>query len=219
MKLSILAVACVATLSAVDFATYRGFRFGMDLPSAAKQAKVAVTEAKRAFARPATIDELSWRAGSMMQQGASAADPAGDFVLRFVNGELFQIVTSYSPLMVEGLSAADMVEVLSRTYGPSASGGEIAFHSNYGETAKVLAQWTQGGHVYSLIRTGDQTSFALVGTLTRLDQIAQTAIAEARRLDILEAPQRAAARDKQEQDALRLSRQAAREKNKANFRP
>lgn len=32
MKLSILAVACVATLSAVDFATYRGFRFGMDLP-------------------------------------------------------------------------------------------------------------------------------------------------------------------------------------------
>ncbi len=219
MKFLLLAASFAAALSAADFGTYRGFRLGMELPLAAQQAKVAASEAKRTFTRPATIDELSWRAGSMMQRDTASADPAGDFVLRFVNGELFQIVTNYNPQMVEGLSTADMVEVLSRTYGASASGAEIAFHTNYGEAAKVLAKWSQDGHVYSLIRTGDQTSFALVGTLTRLDNIAQSAIAEARRLDILEAPQRAAARDRQEQEALRQSRETAREKNKGSFRP
>jgi hypothetical protein len=219
MKLFALAIGIAAVMPAADFGTYRGFQFGMDLPSAAKQAKVPATEAKRTFSRPATIDELSWRVGSLLQQNATANDPAGDFVLRFVNGELFQIITNYDPRLVDGLSTADMVEVLSRTYGPSVPGAEIAYRSNYGETAKVLAQWSQAGHVYSLIRSGDQTSFTLIGTLTRLDQTAQAAIAEARRLDILEAPQRAAARDQQEQEALRAARGIAREKNKANFRP
>ena len=46
---------------------------------------------------------------------------------------------------------------------------EIAYHSNYGEVAPVIARWENSEYSYYLIRTGQHASFALILNLKRLD--------------------------------------------------
>jgi hemoglobin-like flavoprotein len=112
------------------------------------------------------------------------------------------------------------VEAISSTYGQAAKPAvEIAYHSNYGEVASVLARWENSEYSYSLIRTGDQTSLALILTSTRVDALAQAAIAEACRLDALEAPQRAIDLQKKQEAEDRRALDEARSANLPNFRP
>jgi len=141
-------------------------------------------------------------------------------LLRFYNGELFQIVTTYDRQNVEGMTEADMVEAISRTYGTATKPAvEIPYHSNYGDTASVIARWEDPEYSCSLVRTGDRTSYALLLSVKRLDSLAQAAIMEARRLDALEAPQRAIDLQKEQEAKRRLALDEARSVNLPNFRP
>lgn len=180
----------ISPLCAADFANYRGFQFGTNLAKAAKQAGAELSEVRLVHQRPALIQELDWRPWSQYREDAKEVGPVREGLLRFYNGQLFQIVTTYDREKVEGMTEADMVEAIALTYGPATMPPvEIAYHSNYGEVASVLARWENSEYSYNLIRTGDQASFALVLSSKRLDTLAQAAIAEARRLDDLEAPQ------------------------------
>ncbi|HYL34648.1 MAG TPA: hypothetical protein VEV17_01905 [Bryobacteraceae bacterium] len=204
---------------AADFSSYRGMQFGMNLSSAAKQAGTSPTEARTVHQRPAVIQEMDYRYGSL--SGALLeADPVRDTVLSFFNGELFRMVVTYDRFKTEGMTAEDMIQAVSVTYGtatrPSA---EIAYHSIYGEIAPVIARWEDSQYAYNLVRSGDQTSFALILYSKRLDVLAQAAIKEAVRLDALEAPQREIEQQKRRDDEQRLSLEKARSVNKANFRP
>jgi hypothetical protein len=173
-------------------------------------------KAKLVHRLPAIVQELEWRAGSPFRTKTQGADPVLEAVLRFYNGQLCQIVTTYvrdttyDRDKVDGMTEADMVDAISATYGaatrPSA---QIAYHSYYGETAPVIARWEDAEYSCHLIRTGDQTSWSL----KRLDALAQAAITEAGRLDVIEAPQRAI--DLQKKEAL----EKARALSISNFRP
>jgi hypothetical protein len=209
-----------ALLCAADFSKYRGFEFGTNLATAAKQAGVQPSQARLVHQRPAVIQELDWRPGSPYQADAEKVDPVREGLLRFYNGQLFQIVITYDRQKLEGLTEADIVEAISSTYGQAAKPAvEIAYHSNYGEVASVLARWENSEYSYSLIRTGDQTSLALILTSTRVDALAQAAIAEACRLDALEAPQRAIDLQKKQEAEDRRALDEARSANLPNFRP
>jgi hypothetical protein len=207
-------------LYAGDFSNYREFQFGMSLSVAAKKAGMKPSEARLVHQRPAVIQELEWRPGSPFQAEPVKADPVEDGLLRFYNGQLFQIVITYNRYRVEGMTADDMVEAISLTYGaatrPSA---EIRYHSNYGEVAPVIARWEDSRYSYNLVQTGDQSSFALVLYSKRLDALAQAAIVEAVRLDALEAPQRAIDLQNKEEAERRLVLDKARSANIPNFRP
>jgi len=177
-------------LWAGDFSSYRGFQFGMNIFTAAKQAGVKPSEATIAHQRPALIQELEWRPRSTFQADPVKVDPVQDGLLRFYNGEFFQIVITYDRYKVEGMTAEDMVEALSLTYGAATRPkAEIPYHSNYGEVAPVLARWENSQYSYNLVPTGDRSSFAMVIHSKWLEVLAQTAIAEAVRLDAVEAPQ------------------------------
>jgi hypothetical protein len=104
-------------LYAADFSNYRGFQFGEKLAVAAKQAGVEASEAKLVHQRPAIIQELEWRPGSRYQIGTQSVDPMREGLLRFYNGELFQIVTTYERQRIEGMSEADVVKAISAVYG------------------------------------------------------------------------------------------------------
>lgn len=216
----VCAIVGTSLLSAADLSTYRGFQFGMSLAAAAKQAGMKPSEARLVQKRPALIQELEWRPGFPYQADAKKADPLREGLLRFYNGELFQIVTTYDREMVEGMAPVDMVKAISLTYGVATEpSGEIAFHSNYGESAPVIARWENSEYCYSLVRTGDQASFALILSSKRLDALAQGAIAEAARLDALEAPERALELKKKQDLDSRLALDKARSVNVPNFRP
>lgn len=96
-----------ALLCAADFSKYRGFEFGTNLATAAKQAGVQPSEARLVHQRPAVIQELDWRPGSPYQADAEKVDPVREGLLRFYNGQLFQIVITYDRQKLEGLTEAE----------------------------------------------------------------------------------------------------------------
>jgi hypothetical protein len=207
-------------LYAADFSNYRGFQFGEKLAVAAKQAGVEASEAKLVHQRPAIIQELEWRPVSRYQIETQSADPVREGLLRFYNGELFQIVSTYERQRVEGMSEADMVEAISAIYGAATEPmDQIAYHSYMGEVTPVIARWEDSEYSFNLVRTVDGASYALILSLKRLDVLAQAAIAEAVRLDVLDAPQKAIALQKKQDADNQLRLEKARSVNMPNFRP
>jgi len=207
-------------LCAEDFSSYRGLQFGMTLPAAAKQAGTKPTEATILHQRPALIQELEWRPRPPVLADPVKADPVREGLLCFFNGDLFRIVVTYNRYMVEGMTAEDMIEGISKTYGTATRPAtEIAFHSSYAEVAPVIARWEDAEYSYNLVRTGDRSSFAMVLYSKRLDALAQAAIAQAVRLEAQEAPQRELEKQEKRKEEERLGLEKARSLNKPNFRP
>jgi hypothetical protein len=201
-------------LPAGDFSSYRGMQFGMNVSAAAKLAGENPASVRTIHQRPAVIQEMDWQPRSSL----ATTDPVKEASLEFFNGELFRIVVTYDRYKVEGMTADDMIESISASYGSSTRPtGEVAYHSIYGEVAPIVARWEDAQYAYNLVRTGD--SFALVLYSKRLDDLAQAAITEAVRLEAQEAPQRELDKQKKQDDEERLALEKARLVNKPNFRP
>ena len=202
-------------LHAGDVPGYRGMQFGMSISAAAKQAGTNPTEAKTVHQRPAVIQEMEWQPRSPV-----LTDPVKEALLCFFNGELFRIVVSYDRYKIEGMTAEDMVAAISLSYGEATRPkGEITYHSNYAEVALVIARWEGSEYSYDLVRTGDQSSFAMVLYSKPLDALAQASIVEAIRLEAQEAPQREIEKQKKRAEEERMVLDKARSVNKPNFRP
>jgi hypothetical protein len=217
--LTIPIICAVSLFGAEDLSNYRGMHFGMNLAAAAKQAGTKTADARFVHQRPAVIQEMEWQPRPAAAN-PSKADPVQDGLLRFFNGELFQIVVTYDRYKIEGMTAEDMVEAVSRTYGAATRPeAEIAYHSNYAEVAPVIARWAGAEYSYDLVRTGDQASFALVLYSKRLNALAQASIVEAVRLEAQEAPQREIEQQKKRGEEERRVLDKARSVNLPNFRP
>lgn len=207
-----------SVLSAAELSTYRGFQFGMDLSAAAQQAGVEASDAKRIHQRPALIDELEWHPGGF--RSSANADPIKDGLLCFYKGELYRIVVTYDRDRVAGMTVDDIIAAISGTYGiATRPNAEIAYHSNYAEVAPVIARWQDSEYSYNLVRSGRGDSFGLVMYSKRLDTLAAAAIAEAVRLDAVEAPERAIEASRKQQGEDRLALEKARSVNAPNFQP
>ena len=202
-----------------DLSSYRGLTLGMSLAAAAKQAGTRPADAKLVQTRPAMIQEMNWELRSPVQVNPKP-DPVKDGLLSFWNGELFRIVVTYDRYKVEGMTPEDMIQAISATYGTATKPtAEIAYHSNYGEVATVLARWEDAEYSHDLVRTGDKASFALILYSKRLDALARTSMVEAARLDLEDAPQREIDKQAKRDADERVALDKARSVNKPNFRP
>lgn len=205
---------CGLSLSAGDLSKYRKFQLDSDLNALAKQAGMAPAEAKVIHQRPAEIQQLSWRAES--------GDSVKGIAFRFYNGALFSMIVDYDRDNTAGLTAQDMIEAISATYGTAVeSPAEITVSSIYGgdETVKAIARWEDASWSFNLVRFKYETSFSLVALSKRLYGEARTAIDEAVRLDRQEAPQRALESRDRADDEKRLQEEKSRLSNKPGFRP
>ena len=211
-------LASTSMLSAADLSSYRGLKLGMSLAAASKLAGTRPTDARIVQKRPTVIQEMNWELRPA--QANPKPDPVKDGLLSFYNGELFRIIVTYDRYKIEGMSADDMIQAISATYGPATKPTtEIAYHSNYAEVAPVLARWEDSDYSYDLVRTGDGASFALILYSKRLEASALASIVEAARLDAEEAPQRELDKRKKRDNDDRLALDKARAVNKPNFRP
>jgi len=209
-----------SALNAGDFSRYRGWQLGMSLTAASKEAGTTPTEATIVHQRPALIQEMKWHPRPPVLADPAKTDSVRDGLLCFFNGELFRIVVTYDRYQVEGMTAEDMIEGISATYGLARRPAtEIAFHSDYGEVAAVIARWEDAEYSFDLVRTGDRSSFAMVLYSKRLDALAQAAISQAVRLEAQEAPQRELEKQQKRAEEERLVLEKARSVNKLNFRP
>lgn len=213
-------VAGMSALGGADFSSYRGFQFGMSLPAAAKQAGMNSSEATILHQHPALIQQLDWRPRWSLQANQAQADPVEDGLMSFYNGELFRIVVTYDRYRIAGITAEDVIDAISGTYGTATRPtAQVEYHSAYGETAQVIARWEDPEYSYNLVQSGNGSSYAVVLYFKQLNSTAQAAIVEAVRLEAQQAPQQEIDKQKKRNDDDRLALEKARSANKPNFRP
>lgn len=201
-----------------DLAAYRGFQFGMDLSSAAKQAGADPGGARAIHQRPMLIQELDWRPRGSSASLDTAAIRHG--LLSFYQSQLFRIVISYDRDHTEGMTAEDLVAAVSAVYGSATRPkAEIAYQSDHAEVAPVIARWEDAEHACDLVRSGYGGSFALVLYSKKVSALAAAAVLEAMRLDVVEAPRREAAAKRQQLEAERAELEKARVLNVPKFKP
>lgn len=216
---ALLAAFFTPVLLAADLSSYRGFQLGMELNALEKQAEMKTSEAKTIHQRPAVIQDLEWRPRGFPGRSAEP-DPLKDVLLSFYNGKLFRIVANYDRYKTEGMTAEDMIDAISATYGPAAKPtAEILFPSSFSENVKVIARWEDSQYSLNLVRSPYQPSFALISFSKQLDALAQTAAVAAIRLDAEEAPQREAEERRRQAGEVSAKQEKARLVNKPSFRP
>lgn len=206
-----------------DLSRYREFRFGMDLPAIARDTGMRLSDAKMIHERPAVIQEMQWRPQLFLGGPSLRTDPVQEVLFSFYNGELFRIVVNYDRYRTEGLTNEEMIEAISARYGtatrPTAKTIRFSSSQVYNESGEVIALWEDSQYSFNLFRSSYRPTFGLVGFSKQLDVLARAAIAEAIRLDELEAPQREIDRQNIQDEKDRAEEAKARLTNKSNFRP
>lgn len=213
------AILSVSVLCGGDLSRYREFQFGEDVPSVVKRVGMKSSEVKIVHQRPVVIQELKWQpwqsVGSTREREA-----VREITFSFYGGGLFRMSVIYDRDRTEGLTAADLIDAMSMSYGTATKPeAEMLFPSVYNETVRVLARWDDDQYCFNLLRSSYGAGFAMVMFSKRLDALAQTTIAEASRLDEQEAPQREIDRQRKQQEETRVQQEAARKTNKTSFRP
>ena len=208
-------------MGALDLSRYRDFQFGETLPALAKQAGLALSDAKLIYERPAVMQELEWPIW-LGTGSAPQTDPVKTILFSFYNGELFRIVVNYDRDDTEGLTSEDMIEAISAKYGTATKplSTEIAFSSSqvYNDSELIIARWEDSQYSFNLYRSTYQPTFGMIAFSKKLDALARAATAEANRLDAQTAPQREIQRQQGEDEKNRESLEKARQANKRNFR-
>lgn len=220
-----MVVVCIVLLSplasAQNLVKYRDFEFGMNVDAVLKQTKLDAFSAKTTFAVPALIQTLRWDR-EIYPFTPSETDPVRSLRFDFYNDQLFKIVATYSARRLEGVTASDLIEAISRIYGTASNPAEtidVSAYTGYEDRQKVLARWENSEVVYSLFRSSLGGEFGLVGSSKRLDGTATPAIREAQRLDALAAPKRAIAAQQKLDEEWRARDEKARSLNLPNFHP
>jgi hypothetical protein len=212
----VLVVFVGQTAAAQELSRYRGYALASSVAAVVAATGARVTDVATTHQRPALIQSLEWRPPYI--PASERQDPLATVVFSFDDDRLYQMVVTYESERMSGLTDADVVEALTTTYGPPVlvpRGSRGQASSDSYTTNVILARWSDATTRVTLSRDADSPRFQLVFVDKAIDAHARSAITEAARLDLKEAPQRA--RDQQAKDALEVEQ--ARLLNKAAFKP
>jgi hypothetical protein len=216
-------VLCGSPLTAQTPFQYRQYALESSVATVVELTRPLNNDPMTIHSRPAVIQEVLWRA-PYMGLGSGSADPVQEAMFTFYNDQLYQILVTYDRGRMAGLADNDVVETLAATYGvPLLREAPTSLpnvrRAAIGVGIVTVAQWEDSGSLLTLQRSSYSPQYQLVLISKRLDPLARTAIAEARRLDALGAPQRELDRRADAAAAALVADQKAREVNKAAFRP
>lgn len=217
--LAVGGLLCAVLAPAQDLSRYRDFQLGRDLPAIAQQLQMRPDQAKVVHRRPALIQELRWQADSL--ENLASLDPVKDVVFCFYNRKLSRIVVNYDRYKTEGMSTEDLIESITKLYGPAERpSASIRINAaEYGPQETVLARWEDAQYSANLIRSSYQPTYGLIVFSKQWDPLAVAARLSAADLDVQEAPQREAERLKVEAEERAAKQSKARQANRPNFRP
>jgi hypothetical protein len=214
-------------LYAQDLGRHRDARLGSTLLAVAGAHGLSSADAKIVHERPALIQNLEWRSQRFLSASVATDDPVSEITFSFYNDQLFRIVTNYDRQRTEGLTDADLIEAMTKTYGPpqplaaapKATGSPQSLQSETADKVLVIARWEDAETSVTLQRARYPTPVSLVVLSKGLTALARSADVEATRLNRLEAPGRETARLQKEADETRVSAEKARPANRATFKP
>lgn len=202
---------------AQDLAKYRTFSLGMSLAALSKQVDATPDRVSALYRSPVLIQELTWWPVESYESSARS-DAVEQVRFSFCNGELYKITAMYEGTAMQGLTADDMIQAISATYGTAVrpvADTNAPEALSYGSADTEVALWENSQYSVALFRSSLSTSFRLIVLSKELNGQAEAAIAEAVKQEHESAPQREAARVKKEADDLETTRQA----NLKAFRP
>jgi len=209
------------TACAQDLLKYRDFAFGMNVEAVLKQTKMNPSSVKTTYSVPDLIQTLQWDR-QVYLSSVSETDPVRTLRFDFYNNQLFKIVAIYNARKLEGMAATDVIEAISKVYGPASSPDEtvvVSPYTAYEDRQRVLARWENGEVSYSLFRSSSGSEFGLVGSSRKLEGMALLSIREGERLDALAAPQREIEQRQKLAEQRRAQEEKARDVNIPNFHP
>jgi len=216
-------IAPITAQAGQDLVRYRSFELGTDVASIMKQTRSEASSLRTLYTTPELIQTLQWNQDYLRGPSPGGKDPVRAIRFDFYDDRLVRIVARYDNRLLEGLTVADMIEVISQTYGtPSKPGKTVVVVSSIGsyiEEQKVLASWTNGEYSYSLFRSSLGGEFGLVASSDRLELLAAESVREARQLETDTAPQREQDRLANEAETRQAAEEKAKSLNKPNFRP
>jgi hypothetical protein len=206
---------------AQDVSRYRAYALESSLDAVVAASGARSADAKTLHERPATIQQLEWRAPYVDSRNTQA-DPVREITFTFYNDALYQVIVNYDRERTEGLANGDIVQSLSAVYGaPTLTSARTrtsppveAFPDSI-----LVARWENADSLLTLMRGSYTPEFQLILVSKSLSARARTAVREAVRLDALEAPRREAAQRKKEAGEASAARDKTRIANKAAFRP
>lgn len=199
-----------------DLSLYRGLRFDMSVAAVAQQCHIS-PEPRSVDRRPELIQELMWMPPRVE---GTAGDSVQKVLFTFYNDRLARIAVSYERSRTEGLTAEDLIEAISATYGGAALSAVGTAGSSAGNVDdRILARWEDTDTSITLFRSKYLSTFGLVLLSKHLDALTTVAHAEAILLDEREAPARESARQQKQSDDDRVKEEAVRRVNKAAFKP
>jgi hypothetical protein len=182
-------------------------------------AKSAPDQDKLLHRKPALLEEIEWRP-EFLSESSSQSDPVRAGVFSIYDGVLYRVLITYDDIKTAGLTAEDLTDPLSRLYGTAAhlASSITVFSEGIEENASVLAQWEDADNLIRLVHIAHRDRVALLLTSKRYQRMAEQALVEARRIELQEAPQRDAARQKQQAEDEQAALVKVRTVNKPNFR-
>jgi len=216
MLCGILLVAA-PMLGAQDFSKYRNFSLGTNLATVVKHTEQSLVDVKATHDGSLLFQELTWHPAYRIGV-TSGLESVDEVDFSFYKGELYKMVVTYERASTEGLTADDMVKSIAAKYGPATSIAleiDSAGNEQYELRQKPVACWEDAQYSFNLVRSQFSNAFQLVIYSKRVNAEADAALVQVVKVDELEAPQRAVARQKKESDAIELTRQ----KNQKSFRP
>jgi hypothetical protein len=206
-----------AMIPAQDLSKYRSFSFGSSVADISKRVDTRSNEPSLIHRSPVLIQELIW--WPVAASGSSRPPEAIEQVrLSFCNQELYKIVATYDEMAIKGMTADDMVEAISATYGTAtrfADDPSVAAPVTFSSVDVQLALWENAEYSIVLSHSPLSSSFQLTLMSKARNAQAEAGIAEDVRQETEGAPQRETARVKKEADDLEAIRQA----NLKSFRP
>ena len=117
---------------AQDMSRYRAYVLESSLESVVAASGARTADAKTLHERPATIQQLEWRAPYVDSRN-TLADPVRGISFTFYNDALYQVIVTYDRDRTEGLTNSDIVESLSTAYGvPTMSSASYSAWLNAG---------------------------------------------------------------------------------------
>lgn len=217
-----LAVAFIVLLSTPlhgdgRWSRYRGVTLGDSVATSVARLAIVEPTIKVLYERPSLVQELTWRPQRFISGVVVTSDPLGELVLTFIDGRLVRMTATYDRDRTEGLSDADLIELLGTTYGlarlDSRPTGLVR-----ADPRRTIGSW---GDDEALVRLWSEEHPRRVGlTITSSGDIAlQTALANGRIAEREAAPQRELARQAAAAAALKEREEKTRLANKANFKP
>jgi hypothetical protein len=187
-----------------------------------KKAGLGERDLQTMHERPVLLQELAWRRPNLVGPDASDWDTVATISFSFIDDQLFGMAVDYDRSRTEGLTANDMIAVLSAKYGPRSTARlptAISSASVSIDAPAPVAQWQAGDTTLTLNHFAYSGRFALTIVSVRLQALARKAQAAAVAIDAREAPARDAQRERARVEAERVAAEKMRTTNKATFEP